>query len=201
MRELCPETGAGGEWEGAIHAAAANVCMTPSTSTHRWYALTVRHQHEHQTERTLRSQGWEALVPVYRAHRQWSDRVKEVHLPLFPCYVFCHFSLQDRKRVEDTPGVVSIVKVNGHAAAIAPDDMARVQAMLASKVPLSPWPYLKCGDRVRVERGPLRGLEGTLLRDGDSSRLVLSIEMLQRSVAAEVDPDMVVPLRSRAAQI
>jgi len=160
-----------------------------------WYALNVRHQHERQTERVLQSQGWETLVPSYRSRRQWSDRVKEIELPLFSGSVFCRFSLGDRVRVEDTPGVAQIVKFNGLAAALDDREIDEIRTMLAAKVRLSPWPYLKAGDRVRVERGPLRGLEGTLLRDSGEARLVVSVELLQRSIAAEVDPEMVVPLR------
>jgi transcription antitermination factor NusG len=162
----------------------------------RWYALTVRHQHEQQTERVLRSQGWETLVPRYCSRRQWSDRVKEIELPLFSGYVFCRFPLGDRVRVEDTPGVAQIVKFNGLAAPLQDREIAEMQSMLVSGAKLSPWPYLRAGDRVQVVRGPLRGLEGTLLRDGGEARLVVSVEMLQRSIAAEVDPTMVVPLRA-----
>jgi transcription antitermination factor NusG len=161
----------------------------------RWYALTVRHQHEQQTARVLRLQEWATLVPMYRSRRQWSDRVKEVETPLFSGYVFCRFSSRDRVRVEDTPGVVQVVKFNGLAAALEDREIEEIRALVSAGVRLSPWPYLRAGDRVRVERGPLRGLEGTLLRDGDEARLVVSVEMLQRSIAAEVDSGMVVPLR------
>ncbi len=164
----------------------------------QWYVLTVRHQHEFQTERVLRSQGWETLVPVYRSQRQWSDRVKQIELPLFAGYVFCRFALRDRVRVEDTPGVAQIVKFNGLAAPISDHEIAEIQAITASGARLSPWPYLRAGDRVRVERGPLRGMEGTLLREGADSRLIVTVELLQRSIAAEVDPSMVVPLRAFA---
>lgn len=105
----------------------------------RWYALTVRHQHERQTERVLRSQGWDTLVPMYRSQRQWSDRVKEIELPLFAGYVFCRFATADRVRVEDTPGVAQIVKFNGLAAALEDQEVAGIQAMVASGARLSPW--------------------------------------------------------------
>lgn len=200
MRELCPKSGAGADSEAMLGTAADNICMTLPPSAARWYALTVRHQHERQTGRLLNTQGWETLVPVYKTKRQWSDRVKEIEAPLFGGYVFCRFSPNERVRVEDTPGVAQVVKFNGQAAEIEAAEIERIQAMLAAKVGLSPWPYLKAGDRVRVERGPLRGLEGTLLRDGDAARLVVSVEMLQRSIAAEVDPDAVVPIRARAAR-
>jgi transcription antitermination factor NusG len=161
--------------------------------------LHVRHQNELRVGGLLNRQGWETLIPVYRSRRQWSDRVKEIELPLFAGYVFCRFALGDRVRVEDTPGVVQIVKFSGLAAPVDEREIGEIRAMLASKVPLQPWPYLKAGDRVRVERGPLRGLEGTLLRGEGGARLVVGVELLQRSVAAEVDPDAVVPVRACAA--
>ncbi|MEO5926296.1 MAG: UpxY family transcription antiterminator [Bryobacteraceae bacterium] len=194
LRELYPKSGNG----AVFPPLGMKISMTDISPRPQWYALTVRHQHERQTERVLQSQGWETLVPVYRSQRQWSDRVKQIELPLFAGYVFCRFALRDRVRVEDTPGVAQIVKFNGLAAPLEDREIAEIQAICASGARLSPWPYLKAGDRVRVERGPLRGLEGTLLRDGGDARLVVSVELLQRSIAAEIDPSMVVPLRAFA---
>jgi transcription antitermination factor NusG len=101
--------------------------------------------------------------------------------------------------VEDTPGVLQIVKFQGRPAAVEEHEIADIRAMVASKARLTPWPYLKVGDRVRVERGPLRGLEGLLLRGAEGTRLVVSVELLQRSIAAELDPEMVTPLRAMSA--
>jgi transcription antitermination factor NusG len=136
---------------------------------------------------------------MYRSQRQWSDRVKEIEAPLFAGYIFCRFAKELRARVEDTPGVLQVVRFQGQPAAIDDHEIASIQAMIASKAKLTPWPYLKVGDRVRVERGPLRGLEGTLLRGTEGTRLVVGVELLQRSVAAEVDPEMVTPLRALSA--
>ena len=193
MRELWPKSGNG----AVFPLPEAERFMSDISPGLRWYALSVRHQHERQTERVLRMQGWETLVPLYRSHRQWSDRVKEIEVPLFAGYVFCRFSLGDRVRVEDTPGVAQIVKFNGLAAALEDWEIEAIQLILAARVRMSPWPYLRAGDRVRVERGPLRGVEGTFLRDSGEARLVVSVEMLQRSIAVEVDPEMVVPLRAQ----
>ena len=187
VRELYPKSGNG--------AAFASVATTLMTTIPCWYALTVRHQHERQVERLLRMQGWETLLPVYRTRRQWSDRMKEVEAPLFSGYVFCRFALREKPRVEDTPGVARIVKFRGVAAPIDDREIDDIRAMAQSGARLSPWPYLKAGDRVRVERGPLRGLEGILLRQGSEARLVVGVDLLQRSIAAEVDPAMVVPVR------
>ena len=159
----------------------------------KWYALTVQYQHERTTEKALQSKGLETLVPVYRSRRQWSDRVKEVELPLFAGYVLCHFDLTDRIQVLDTPGVFKIVGFGGAVLALEDSEVAGIQRAVASKLPLAPWPYLKAGDRVRVERGALRGIEGTLLRTKDALRLVIGVELLQRSIAVEVDREAVVP--------
>jgi hypothetical protein len=119
----------------------------------KWYALTVRYQHERQTEKSLQSKGLETLVPVYHGRRQWSDRVKDVELPLFAGYVLCRFALRERVPVLDTPGVANIVGFGGTAVALEDGEIADIRRLLASKLALAPWPYLKAGDRVRVERG------------------------------------------------
>jgi len=163
----------------------------------KWYALTVPYQHERQTGKTLESQGLETLVPVYRSRRQWSDRVKEVEVPLFAGYVLCRFSISNRIRVLDTPGVAKIVGFGGAPAALEDSEIAAIQRMVGSKLPLAPWPYLKAGDRVRVEHGPMRGLEGALLRTKGSLHLVIDVELLQRSIGVQVDREAVVPIGCR----
>jgi transcription antitermination factor NusG len=159
----------------------------------RWYALAVRYQYERQTERALQSKGLETLAPVYRSRRLWSDRIKEVDLPLFAGYVLCRFALTKRVPVLDTPGVMKIVGFGGAIVALEDREIAGIQRLLASNLPLEPWPYLKLGDRVRVEHGSMRGMEGTLLRTKDAARLVISVELLQRSIAVELDREAVVP--------
>ena len=161
----------------------------------RWYALTVRHQHERQTEKALRSKGLETLVPLYRSRRQWSDRVQELELPLFAGYVLCRFPARERIGVLSTPGVVSIVGFGGKPAPLQDEEIAGIEQLLASKLALAPWPYLKAGDRVCVAQGAMRGLEGTLLRTKDGLRLVISVELLQRSIAVELDRESVVPAK------
>lgn len=163
-------------------------------SENKWYALTVPYQHEHTTKKALQSKGLETLLPVYRSLRRWSDRAKEVETPLFAGYVLCRFCLNDRIQVMDTPGVAKIVGFGGAPAALEDSDVAAIHQLVASKTPLGPWPYLNTGDRVRVERGPMRGLEGVLLRTKDAFRLVIGVELLQRSIVAEVEREAVVPI-------
>ena len=162
-----------------------------------WYALTVKHQHEAAARSALEFKGFEALAPTYRARRRWSDRVKEIDLPLFAGYVFCRFEFAERIKVIDVPGIAKVVEFGGVPAEISESEIAAVRTVMDSKVAVRPWPYLKPGDRVRVERGPLRGIEGTLLREErDCLQLVIGIEMLQRSLAVEVEADMVTPVRA-----
>ena len=160
-----------------------------------WFALTVRHQHERHVERLLRFQGWETLVPVYKARRAWSDRTKDLEVPLFAGYVFCRFGALEKARVATTPGVAKIVGFGAGPVPLEDREIAEIRRVMESGLALRPWPFLKAGDRVRVERGPLRGLEGTLLRERDSLSLVVGVELLQRSIAVELDPDMISPVR------
>jgi transcription antitermination factor NusG len=159
-----------------------------------WYALSVKHQHERAVRLALEFNGFEALAPTYRARRRWSDRVKEVDRPLFSGYVFCRFAFAERVRVMDAPGVARVVEFGGAPAEISEAEIAAIRAVMDSKLPVRPWPYLKLGDRVRVEHGPLRGIEGTLLREVVRERwqLVIGVEMLQRSLAVELESEMVV---------
>jgi transcription antitermination factor NusG len=167
----------------------------PDADGWQWFALTVRHQHERSVEGVLCAAGVDTFLPLYRARRRWADRVKDLDAPLFPGYVFARFPLRDRVRIVKTPGVARIVGFAGLPAPVAEQEIDTVRAALASKLPLGPWPYLlKAGGRVRIERGPLRGLEGTLLREGNCLRLVLGVELLQRSLAVEVDPEMIGPI-------
>jgi transcription antitermination factor NusG len=158
-----------------------------------WFALTVKYQHERQVESLLNSGGVDTFLPLYRVRRRWSDRVKDLAAPLFPGYVFGRFLISERVRIVRTPGVARIVGFAGSPAPVPELQIESIRAALASRLPLSPWPYLKAGDRVRIERGPLRGVEGTLLQLKDGLRLILSVEMLQRSLAVEVESDMVGP--------
>jgi len=167
----------------------------PGADGRQWFALTVKYQHERRVESVLSANGVDTFLPLYRARRQWSDRSKDLEAPLFPGYVFGRFHLDDRTRIVTTPGVARIVGFAGLPAAVTEQEIEGVRAALASKLPVGPWPYLlKAGDRVNIVRGPLRGLEGTLLREGSCLRLVLGVELLQRSLAVEIDPDMIGPI-------
>ena len=161
-----------------------------------WYALTVKHQHEAAARSALEFKGFEALAPTYRVRRRWSDRVKEIDLPLFAGYVFCRFAFSERVNVIDVPGVARVVEFGGAPAEISEAEIGAIRTVMdLENAKVRRWPCLNPGDRVRVERGPLRGVEGTLMREERGRmQLVIGIEMLQRSLAVEVDADMVTPV-------
>jgi len=166
--------------------------------THYWYARTIKPRHERTVSQYLRDKGLEEFSPVYRARRRWSDRWKEVELCLFPGYVFCRFSYEERLRVLGTPGIHSIVGFAKTPAPVPDAEIAAIQTMVRSGRRIEPWPHLRAGERVRIEEGCLEGLCGALVREKDRWRVVVSVELLERSVAVEIDREMVTPLPGRA---
>ncbi len=163
-----------------------------------WFALSARRNHEKNVAEILRGKGYEEFVPTYRSRRKWSDRYKELELPLFPGYVFCRFNPARRLPILTTPGVVLIV---GNGRVPVPVEDAEIDALrtvVASNLRVEPWPYLRVGERVVIESGSLAGLEGILQEVRKSCRIVVSVELLQRSVAVEVDRSWVRPAGAEA---
>lgn len=171
--------------------------LSPQTiaSALRWCAVAVRHQHEKTIARHLLDVGLESFLPLYRTRRIWSDRVKELELPLFPRFVFARCTFQTRANVLRIPGVRGIVGFGKETAYISETEIAALKAMISSGLLVQPWPYLKIGDWVRITHGPLQGLEGILVRQKDSWRVVVSVHLLQRSVAAEVSRLVITPAK------
>ena len=161
-----------------------------------WVALQVRQRSEKLVAIALSSKGIETFLPLYAARRRWSDRVKELQLPLFDGYVFLKLNLLYRMPVLTIPGVIQFVGIGKTPVPIEEEEIAALQSLIKSGLPAMPWPFLEVGQKVRVEHGPLRDLEGILLQAKGSHRLVLSISLLQRSVAVEVDRDCVTPIKS-----
>jgi transcription antitermination factor NusG len=156
-----------------------------------WFALHTRHQHEHLVERSLTYKGFEVFLPQYTSVRQWSDRTKVLPAPLFPCYLFLRGGLEQRLSVLTTPGVHGFVEFAGMPAIVPDVEIEAVRRTLARGAHVEPHPFLKCGDWVRVKHGPLEGIEGILVRHKSQFRLVLSVEIVQKSAAVEVDAWMV----------
>jgi transcription antitermination factor NusG len=159
----------------------------PISSQVRWYAAYVCSRHEKQVVSQLQERKVNCFLPVYRSLRRWKDRRKELELVLFPGYVFVHLDLKDRLRVLQLPSVVRFVSFNGHPAPLPDSEIEILSKGLASGIRAEPHPYLKVGHRVRVRSGPLAGAQGILQRKKDKFRVVLSIDLIMRSVAVEVD--------------
>jgi transcription antitermination factor NusG len=159
-----------------------------------WYAVRVRSNFEQVTASVLAGKGYEQFAPTYRVRRSWSDRVKEIQVPLFPGYVFCRLDAMYRLGVLTTPGVVSIVGFGKEPAIVADSEIEAIQAIIRSNLNAQPWPFVAVGRKVMLERGPLKGLEGIVAEVKNDVRLVVSLTLLQRSVSVEVERDWVRPL-------
>jgi transcription antitermination factor NusG len=164
-----------------------------------WFALHVRTRYEAGVAAHLRGMGYEDFLPIYKNRSRWSDRVKELETPLFPGYLFCRFDPQKRLPILKTPGVIQVVGYSRQPIPVEETEIEAIQALVASGVPSQPWPYLEIGEKVRIESGPLRGREGILVDFKGSQRLILSVSLLQRSVAVEIEAILVKPDREGAA--
>jgi transcription antitermination factor NusG len=168
--------------------------MTLQVNRYPWFALQTRYRSENLVATQLRGKGYEPFLPVCKSRRRWSDRVKELELPLFPGYLFCRFNPLDRLPILVTPGVLQIVGTGKNPIPVDDAEIAAIQITIQSGVARQPWPFPQVGQRVRVEYGPLHGLEGILLSFKGSHRLVLSVTLLQRSVAVEIDESWARPI-------
>jgi transcription antitermination factor NusG len=162
-----------------------------------WFALRVRSNYENVAAMHLRDRGFDEFSPMYRTERQWSDRKKQIDLPLFPGYVFCRLNPEDRLPVLTVPGTVGLVGFGKGPSAIPDHEIESVRKMIGSGLLVAPWPFLEVGQTVLIERGPLTGVEGILQEIKKKTfRLVVSIQLLQRSVSAEVDRTWIRPVVS-----
>ena len=159
-----------------------------------WYALRIQSRLSDLASVTLRGKGYEEFLPLYRTRRRWSDRVKQVELPLFPGYLFCQFDVNDRLPILTTPGVIGIVGAGKTPVPVDIEEIEAIRAILRSGLAAQPWPLLRVGAKVYIERGPLAGLEGIVINTDKVYRLIVSVSMLQRSVAVEIDREWARPI-------
>lgn len=162
-----------------------------------WCAVYTRHQHEKTVSEMLEAKGFEVFLPLYDSTRKWKDRRKVLSLPLFPCYVFVRGAIERRLPVLTTPGVHMIISRGERVATVPDDEIEAIRRTVDGHFRVEPHPFLRCGERVRVVRGSLEGVEGVLTRKKNLYRLVLSVEMLAQSVAVEIDAMDVVPVIQR----
>lgn len=167
-----------------------------STDSHLWFAVRVNSRSEKSVASIAQYNGFEQFLPLYQSRRRWSDRVKSVDLPLFPGYVFCRIQPHSRIQLLTIPGVQHIVGAGKTPLPVDDAEIAALQVAAQSGLPAEPWPLMRAGERVRLEEGPLAGLEGLLIEVRKNFRLLLSVTLLNRSVAVEIDRNWVSPLRT-----
>ncbi len=171
---------------------ASSAQSKPETA---WFALTVKPRHEKAAADQLDRKGIESYVPLYQARRRWSDRWKEVQMCLFPGYVFSRYAFERRMDVLNVPSVHSVVGFGNKEEPVPNSEIEAVRSILKSGRPVLPWEYLEVGKRVRIVDGSMEGLEGLLVRRKDAWRVVVSVELLRRAVAVEIDRDMIRPVQ------
>ncbi|MFN8062111.1 MAG: UpxY family transcription antiterminator [Vicinamibacterales bacterium] len=159
-----------------------------------WFAVRVRSNFERIVADALQGKGYERFLPAYRCKRRWSDRIREVDLPLFPGYVFARFAVEKRLPILMTTGVIEVVGYGKTPVPVDPAEIEALQRVVEARLGAEPCPYLRVGQRVRVDRGALAGVEGVLTSIKKSQRLVLAVTLLQRAVAVEIDESSVAAL-------
>lgn len=155
-----------------------------------WFAIQVRSRYESRVATALQQKGIESLLPFEKVRKQWCDRVHLKEVPLFPGYVFGRFDVRRRMPILVTPGVYSIVGYAKEPNPIPHEEISAIKTIMESNRPVRTWPYFAVGQKVRIERGPLYGLEGVLVQIRSSWRVVVSVDLIQRSISVEVDCSM-----------
>jgi transcription termination/antitermination protein NusG len=156
-----------------------------------WYALRVRSRFESLVSMQLRGKGYEVFYPTYTTVHRWSDRTKTLQYPLFPSYVFCSFDVEKRLPILITPGVLAVAAAGRVPTAVEDAEIEALRLVVESGAPYQPHLYVAVGERVRIKEGPLCGLTGLVIQTKSNFRLVLSVDLLMRSVAVEIDASSV----------
>jgi transcription termination/antitermination protein NusG len=153
----------------------------------RWYATYTSANHEKRVALQLQQRSVEHFLPLYDSVRRWKDRLVKLHLPLFPGYVFVRIALRDRLQVLRVPGVARLVGFNGRPSALPEEEIEGIKKSLVYGIRAEPHPYLAVGRRVRIVSGPLMGMEGLIVRRKGQIRFIISLELIQRSVAVDIE--------------
>jgi transcription antitermination factor NusG len=163
-----------------------------------WFALQTKPRNEKKADYLLKQKGYECFTPTYRQRRKWSDRIVEIDLPLFPMYIFCRLNSSILGKAISTSGVTRIVGFNGKPAEVAVEEIESLQLLMQSNLLREPWSYLSDGTLVLVETGPLTGVRGFICTEGDKDKqLIISITLLQRSVAIQLDEGTVISVAAQ----
>jgi transcription antitermination factor NusG len=179
-----------------LESAARHHFGVETVAADRWYALFVRSRHEKTVENSLRSKRYSVFSPSYRTKRKRVDRIAEIEVPLFPGYVFCQFDPNKRLPILMTPGVVGVVGRGNRPEPVDDAEIDSIRTVAMAGRSVQPWPFLKLGQRIRMQSGPLTGVEGVFLRVQDKDHLVVSVTLLQRAVSVVIERDSVSPVFS-----
>lgn len=180
---------------------AVSAMMIGSEREPRWYAAYTRSRHEKSVSEQLQRKDVETFLPVYSTMRRWKNGDHRVELPLFPGYAFVRIALRDRLNVLKVPGVVRLVGFSGTPVALDAEDIECLRRALSFGVKAAPHPYLTVGRRVRITGGPLAGREGIVVRRKGALRVVLSIDLINRSTLVDVDDQYLEPVSPRHPQL
>jgi transcription antitermination factor NusG len=157
-----------------------------------WYAIQVKFNHEMWVASVLQSKGYETFVPVYKSKRLWADRLKVLDRPLFPSYAFCRFDPEIKYTIVSTPNVTRIVGFGKNPVPVDTAEIDSLKIAMISGHSCVPHPVLEIGQKVRVVDGPLTGVKGIMLAEARKKRIVISVALVQKAVAVEVDANSVV---------
>ncbi len=161
-----------------------------------WMAVRVRPNFEQAVLRALQGKGLDSFLPTYAQERHWSDRKKTLSVPLFPGYLFCRTNKLQRLPILTIPAVKEIIGFSGIPATIPEEEIEAVRRFVSSDLPIAPCAFLHAGQRVLLEHGPLAGVEGILSEFRGKHRVIVSVSLLQRSIAAEVNANWIRPVNS-----
>ena len=179
-----------------LESTARHPFGVETAAADRWYALFVRSRHEKTVENSLKSKRYNVFSPSYRTKRKRVDRIAEIEVALFPGYVFCQFDPSKRLPILMTPGVVGVVGRGNRPEPVDDTEIDSIRTVALAGRSVQPWPFLRLGQRIRMQSGPLTGIEGIFLRVQDENHLIVSVTLLQRAVSVVIEKDSVSPVFS-----
>jgi len=163
-----------------------------------WFVLQVMPRHEKSVDKILEYRGCTHFLPTYRVRRRWSDRVRFVEQPLFPGYVFCRSQGNLMEVIRSAPGIICIVAFGGRPHPVPDKEIEALQKIVRGEREYCASPYLNMGRKVQVISGPLTGVSGTIMQFKNRDRLVISLDVIMKSVSVEIDQSEVAPVQAAA---
>ena len=160
-----------------------------------WFAVRVRSRYETRVATDFKHKGYDEFLPMYDSVRRWSDREKALEQPLFPGYLFCRFCVRERLPILKTPNVITIAGSGKTPIAVGDDEIDALKAVIRSGLPAMPWGHVTVGSKVSIVHGPLAGLDGIALKVKNKFRLIVSVSLLQRAVAVEIEHSWAQPIK------